>query len=233
MTPSNLLICRSKDALVKYAAHLLAGAIRETLQTKETCRFSLSGGSTPGPVYALLASEAAVGTLPFERIEIVFGDERCVAADHPDSNYAMAQSAFGPVFQRFKAVHRVQGELERARAADQYEQALATPIDVQLLGMGPDAHIASLFPGSVAFAHSRALAMAVQCPKPPPWRITVTPAVIQGATHTFVLAAGAEKAPALSDVFSKPVMPSQRPAQLVLDATWLVDEAAASQLTLK
>ncbi|MBN2529268.1 MAG: 6-phosphogluconolactonase [Deltaproteobacteria bacterium] len=233
MTPTNIVVCKSKSELVKKAAHLLAGAIRETLKQKETCRFSLAGGTTPEPAYRMLANADAVGELSFDKIEILFGDERCVPATHPDSNFAMAKEAFGDAFDHFKAVHRVKGELEKGEAARLYEAHLQTPIDVQLLGMGPDAHIASLFPGSVAFAHSSALAMAVQCPKPPPWRISITPKVVQDAIQTFILATGAEKAQALSDVFSKPINPSARPAQLVLDATWLVDEAAASLLNLK
>ncbi|MBN2716972.1 MAG: 6-phosphogluconolactonase [Deltaproteobacteria bacterium] len=233
MTPDNILICRNKKELIKKAAHLLAGAIRDTLQTQDVCRFSLAGGTTPGPAYAMLADASAVGLLPFEKIEILFGDERCVLEDHPDANHVMAREAFGSAFEKFKAVHRIKGEMERARAAEEYEQFLRTPIDVQLLGMGPDAHIASLFPGSVAFAHSSARAMAVQCPKPPPWRISVTPKVVQAAKQTFVLATGEEKAQALLDVFTKPVDVVARPAQLVLNATWLVDEAAASLLNLK
>lgn len=233
MTPANLVICRTREQLVKTAAHLLAGAIRETLQSRDICRLSLAGGTTPEPVYGMLADATAVGPLPLDRIEILFGDERCVAADHPDSNYLMAKNAFGAAFNAFRAVHRIQGELDKRAAAEAYEFSLQSPIDVQLLGMGPDAHIASLFPGSVAFAHSTALAMAVQCPKPPPFRISVTPKVVADAKHTFVLAAGAEKAQALLDVFTKPVDPSSRPAQLVLNATWLVDEAAASLLNLK
>ena len=145
----------------------------------------------------------------------------------------MAKTAFGEAFGQFRAVHRIKGELERTKAAEEYETALQTPIDVQLLGMGPDAHVASLFPGSVAFAHSSARAMAVQCPKPPPWRISVTPGVVKDAKQTFILATGEEKAPALLDVFTKPVDTSARPAQLVLDATWLVDAAAASLLEIK
>ncbi|MBN2341851.1 MAG: 6-phosphogluconolactonase [Deltaproteobacteria bacterium] len=232
MTPKDLLIYKEKPALVQAAAQLIAGAIRNTLQHQSTCKFALAGGSTPGPAYAALADAAVVGDLPFEKIEIVFGDERCVAADHPDSNYAMARQAFGEKFDQFMTVHRVAGELDRIQAAAEYESALATPIDVLLLGMGPDCHVASLFPGSVAFAHHHAKAMAVQCPKPPPWRITITPEVIKQSKHVFILATGAEKAPALLEVFTKPVDPTQRPAQLVLDGTWLVDAAAASQLNL-
>lgn len=233
MTPKNLLIYQSKGELVQATAQLLAGAIRETLRHQAVCTFGLAGGTTPGPAYAALADESVVGPLPFDKIEIVFGDERCVAADHIDSNYAMAKQSFGEKFEQFKAVHRVQGELDPRTAASAYEKALQHPIDVLLLGMGPDAHVASLFPDSVAFSHGSAKAMSVQCPKPPPWRVTITPVVVKDAKNTFILATGKEKAQALQDVFSKPVNPSQRPAQLVLDATWLVDAAAATELNLK
>ncbi len=234
MTPKGLLICRDKRDLQKAAARLLAGAVREILQSKDICTFSLAGGTTPGPVYRLLADERAVGRLPLERVEIFFGDERCVAADHRDSNYKMAEEAFGEGFSRFKNVHRIEGERERTEAAAAYAAALPSSLDIQLLGMGPDAHIASLFPGSPLFAESNgAKAAAVECPKPPPWRISVTPAVIGNAEETFVLATGAEKAQALSAVFNEPYNPATRPAQLVRDAVWLVDEAAAAGLKLQ
>ena len=74
MTPKNLVVCQTKDELVKKAAHLLTGAIRETLETQSTCRFSLAGGTTPGPAYAMLANPDAVGELPFDKIELLFGD---------------------------------------------------------------------------------------------------------------------------------------------------------------
>lgn len=233
MTPQNLLVYRSKNDLVKAAALLAAGVVREILQYQDTCTFSLAGGTTPGPAYRMLVNAEIVGLLPLERIEILFGDERCVPADDPDSNFKMAQDAFGEGFARFKKVHRIQGEIEPSEAAARYEAALQSPIDIQLLGMGPDTHIASIFPGSAAFAAPGAKAVPVQCPKPPPRRITVTPDVIKSARHTFVLATGAEKAAALFDVFTKPYDPVQRPAQLVLNATWLVDEAAASALDLQ
>ena len=230
MNPKRLVVYESKTELVRAAAQLLAGAIRETLEQKEICRFSLAGGSTPGPAYAALADPAIVGRLPFERIEILFGDERCVPADDPESNFAMAMAAFGPRFSEFKAVHRIQGEMEKNAAAAANEAVLQEPVDVMLLGMGPDCHVASLFPGSIAFQKEGTLATAVSCPKPPPWRITVSPEVITAAKNVFVLATGGEKAAALNAVFSAPVDPMKRPAQLVLDATWLVDGAAASKL---
>lgn len=233
MKAENLLIYQSKQTLIRQAAYLIAGAIRETLQLSSTCRIGLAGGSTPEPVYRLLCDETLVGALPFEKIELLFGDERCVSPDDSDSNFRMAKRAFGKHFSQFKKVERIQGELDRLTAATNYESALERPIDVLLLGMGPDAHIASLFPGSVAFAHTSALAMAVQCPKPPPWRITITPKVIEQAKQVFVLAAGKEKAAALEAVFSKPIHPAQYPAQLVHRATWMVDAAAAVQLNFK
>lgn len=228
MIPGNLVVYRSKAELIEAAALLLAGALRSALRTREICTFSLAGGSTPGPVYRMLADEAVVGSLPLERVAICFGDERCVPPDDNESNFKAARDAFGAGFSRFHAVHRIMGEKPYDEAVAAYNDVLKTPADVLLLGMGPDAHIASLFPGSSAFAASGARAVAVECPKPPPWRITVTPTVIREAGRIFVLAAGKEKASALAEVFSKPYDPLQRPAQLVTDATWLVDAAAAS-----
>ena len=234
MTPKNLLVYRDKDELVRTAAVLLAGTVREVLRSKDTCTFSLAGGTTPAPAYRMLVDERVVGPLPLDRVEVFFGDERCVAADHPESNYNMARQAFGEGFSKFKKVHRIEGERDRNDAAAAYAAVLPASLDIQLLGMGPDAHIASLFPGSPLFRASvDAKAAAVECPKPPPWRITVSPAVVRAADRTFVLAAGAEKAAALFQVFNEPVDPEKRPAQSVLEATWLVDEAAASRLTLR
>ena len=234
MTPKNLLVYRDKEALVRAAALLIAGEIREVLRSKETCTFSLAGGATPAPAYRMLVDEQIVGSLPLERVEVFFGDERCVAADHPDSNYNMAKTSFGEGFSRFKKVHRIEAEGDRDAAASAYAAVLPASLDIQLLGMGPDAHIASLFPDSPLFGESpKVKAAAVYCAKPPPWRISVSPAVIRAAERTFVLAAGEEKASALFAVFNEPVDPQKRPAQTAIEATWLVDEAAASRLTLK
>lgn len=232
MTPKNLIVYRSSEELAKAAALLLAGALREILLAKDTCSFSLSGGTTPGPVYGRMADSRLAGELPLERVEVFFGDERCVPAHDPNSNYKMAKEAFGEVFSRFKEVHRIRGERDPSEAVEEYDALLRTPIDVQLLGMGPDAHIASIFPGSSAFASGGSKVAAVECPKPPPLRITVTPGVIRSAARTFVIVTGVGKSSALFDVFTKPGDPELYPAQLALEGTWLVDEAAACKLRL-
>ncbi len=228
MSFNTLLICDTVAQLQSAAALLIAGAIREVLQKQELCRIALSGGTTPGPVYRHLVNAHLCGPLPLHRIHLLFGDERCVPPDHPDSNYRMAAQWFGDAFSQFGAVRRIRGEEEPVAEALRCASDFAQPIDMLILGMGEDGHVASIFPHSAAFDAGERRTMAVDCPKPPPRRITITPAVIEAASQIFVVVSGGAKADAVARVFEKDVSEHCFPARLAQGGTWLLDRSAAA-----
>jgi 6-phosphogluconolactonase len=128
-------------------------------------------------------------------------------------------------------VHRMRGELaDRDAAARAYEAELPQRIDVMVLGIGEDAHTASLFPGSPALGEERRQVLPVTGPKPPPERLSMTPPVLRAARVCVVLASGAGKAEAVQRAFLAPLDPVQFPIQLAREGVWFLDPAAASAL---
>ena len=181
----------------------------------------LAGGNTPKRCYELLAG----AEVRWGRVTVLFGDERCVPPDDPDSNYRLARKALldrvAPA-----TVHRIAGELgpdEAAAAYDGIVGALA-PLDVVLLGAGEDGHTASLFPGHPE-VHASGFAVGVRnAPKPPPDRVSLTLPALQGARRVIVLATGAGKADAVARARRGEV-----PSGMIAGALWLLDRAAAGQ----
>ena len=212
------------EAVARAAAEAIAQAILAAADAKPF-HLALAGGTTPKRVYELLGARP----LPWPRVQFWFGDERCVAPDDPASNYAMARAALLERAQPPAAnVHRMRGELaDRDAAAREYEAALPPQLDLLLLGIGPDGHTASLFPGSKALRERGRRVVAVTGPKPPPNRLTITPPVIAAAARVLVLATGAEKATAVRCAFASDTDPIECPARLLRDAEWHLDRAAA------
>jgi 6-phosphogluconolactonase len=200
-------------------------------------RIALAGGSTPRATYALLSQPPFRDRIEWGEVEIYFGDERCVPPDHPDSNYRMAQETLlSKVPIAAEQVHRIAGERSPMEAADEYVAELRTAgvpprMDLVLLGMGPDGHTASLFPGTTALKETKAPAVAVYVPKLDVWRVTLTAPVLSGGGEVIVTAVGAEKADALALALEGP--DGSVPIQLVQPhaLTFLVDRAAAAKLS--
>jgi 6-phosphogluconolactonase len=177
--------------LAAFSAREIAAVLRQTVANEGHASLGLAGGNTPRASYLSLAE---LPDVPWDKVTIYFGDERCVPADHPDSNYRMADEA---LLSRVKvaAVERMDGpNPDREAAARAYEAVLPAALDVLLLGIGEDGHTASLFPGSVAARELTRMVVPVVGPKPPPERLSVTPRVLQAARYVIMLAAGAGKA---------------------------------------
>jgi 6-phosphogluconolactonase len=202
---------------------------------------ALAGGTTPKAAYELLAQEPRRSKVDWANVEIYFGDERCVPPDDDRSNYKMARLALLdrvpiPAFN----VYRMRGEEDPAAAARAYAQILRERLgdppkfDLVMLGMGPDAHTASLFPGSDPHADDRHLVRAVYVSKLDAYRLTITPLVINEARRVVVATEGDAKAEALRSVFDEAEDPIARPIQAVRpkngETIWLVDRAAARLL---
>ena len=215
-----------RDALVAEAARRIATALREAVEARGSASFATSGGSTPGPIHRALV---ALGPdhVPWKRVSVFFVDERCVPPSSQDSNYRLArETLLDPLGLLSSRVHRMEGErADRDGAAKDYAARLPEALDVVLLGMGEDGHTASLFPGAPALEERRAKVLAVQGPKPPPWRLTLTLPVLEAARHVLGVALGAGKA----DVVRRMRAGEKLPAARVSHAEWLLDPAAAGQ----
>lgn len=224
------------DTLARAAADQIAMVAAKT----NTCHIALSGGQTPKHLFRLLV-ERGRSFLPWDRIELWWVDERCVAPDHPDSNYGAAYSALiAPLRLDAATVHRMEGERDPDAAAADYERALTAALgippvfDLVLLGMGPDGHIASLFPGSDGVRETQRFVVANRVDSPithgPATRLTLTYPAINAAKRIRFLVAGADKADTLAAVLAGP--DGAYPAQSVAgtDVAWFVDDAAAAKL---
>jgi 6-phosphogluconolactonase len=241
----SLQIYDNLDQLTRAAADLVAQQ-SVLARPRGVFRVALSGGSTPRPVFQLLATTPYRERIDWSQVQFYWGDERNVGPDSPESNYRMAKEALldhVPVAP--EQVHRMRGELAAAEAAAEYEQVLARTFalapgafprfDLILLGMGPDGHTASLFPYTSALAIRDRTVVANAVPKLQAERITLTAPTLNAAANVVFLIAGADKADALAAVLQGPAQPEEYPSQLIAPTngtlTWMVDRAAAAKLS--
>ncbi|MBZ5598216.1 MAG: 6-phosphogluconolactonase [Acidobacteriia bacterium] len=230
--------------LFQAAATEFVRLANEAVRARGRFCVALSGGSTPKSLFSLLAS-GSVPSIPWDKICFFFGDERHVPPDHPDSNYRMADEAMlSKVPLRPENVFRVRGEeKDAAVAAQAYEQVLVTffrlkpaefpRFDLILLGMGPDGHTASLFPGSPALQERDRLVVSNWVEKFKTDRITMTFPVINHAAFIMFMVSGPDKAQPLHEVLENPAsdLPSRKIQPLDGSLLWLVDRAAAAALS--
>ncbi len=231
MSGPERIVVEDAARLADAAAEWVAAAIERALAERGRCSLALAGGETPRPVYERLAREPLASRIRWRDVTVFFGDERAVAPDDPASNYHMARAALLDRLPAAPRVHRMEAERpDGDAAARDYERLLPESLDVLLLGMGPDGHTASLFPGSPALEERTRLVLAVTGTKPPPRRLTITPPVIAAARRIAVLAAGGAKAPAVARALHGPPAPQDCPAQLARRGAWFLDPAAAGAL---
>lgn len=204
---TRLTTCLDAESVAERAAAHVSRQLQRARQERGVAHVALSGGTTPGRTYELLAREPA----DWQDVEVWFADERCVPPDDPESNFLLASEALlGPAGIPAERVHRMEGELGPHEGARRYANELSGRVpslgggppvlDVVVLGIGPDGHIASLFPGAGELdASPEAVCLGVvDSPKPPPERITVSLAVLRAARGCLLLANGASKADAVS-----------------------------------
>ena len=238
----NLTIYPDPDGFVHGAAELITDLALAAVAATDRCTVALAGGRTPRPVYAMLASPAFASRIPWDRVHVFFGDERCVPADDERSNYRMAREALLDHVPLPPAnIHRIAGEADPALAALAYEQEMRRffrtevppAIDLICLGMGDDGHTASLFPGSAGLREQERWVMPQYVEAMSSWRVTVTPVLINAARNVAFMVAGAGKAETLARVLTGPYEPDALPAQLVQPVNgqthWLVDAAAGAR----
>ncbi|HEV2749069.1 MAG TPA: 6-phosphogluconolactonase [Gemmatimonadales bacterium] len=232
---SRHIVVEDVKAFPQRAAEWLGEAIAAVLAARQQCAIALSGGRTPGPVYAALAAGDSRSRIDWSRVDVYFGDERGVPPDDAESNYRMAMEVLlSHVAIPAGRIHRIQAESrDLDAAAATYARELPAALDVLVLGMGADGHTASLFPGSRALREHQRRAVAVDSPKPPRRRITITPPVIAAARHVVMLVTGRDKASAVARALDGDADPGDVPAVLARPphGVWFLDPAAAAQLS--
>ncbi len=209
---------------------------------------ALSGGTTPRALYETLAKDEWSSRLDWKAVTFVFGDERCVPPDHPESNFGMAQAAlFHPLGIPAAQVVRMRGEdPEPERAARDYEEQLRSEcpiagqwpkLDLVLLGLGQDGHIVSLFPGTPALGEQRRWVVPNRAPTGVRSRLTLTLGVINRASVVLFLVTGSAKASVVRAVLEprtgeERTLPAARVRPENGRVVWLLDGAASAELTI-
>ena len=233
--------------LARAAADVFIAAANHAVEKKGAFTVALSGGSTPKALYSMLATDRDLNArVPWQKIDFFFGDERHVPPEHADSNYRAAHEAMlSKVPVSPARVFRMRGEYkETEKAAAEYEQSLREffhlsagqlpRFDLVMLGMGPDGHTASLFPGTKALEEHQRLVTSNWVGKFYTHRITMTAPVLNNAACVMFMVHGPDKAQPLKAVLEGPYEPDQLPAQLIRPAHgtlwWLVDQSAAALL---
>ncbi len=224
------------EALRLRAAEEIVRAVARAISEKGRCTLCLAGGTTPAGAYETIAAHHA-GALDWSRVDFFWNDERCVPPDDPSSNFGLAQrtllSRLGPCSDR---VHRMRGEIAPQEGARDYEVRLARVFtglprfDLLLLGLGDDAHIASLFPGHPALEERQRWVLPVEVEAPVRHRLTLTSPVLNNAARILFLVSGEKKAAAVRSVLGGQRDARTFPAQLIGPSdghvTWLIDRAA-------
>jgi 6-phosphogluconolactonase len=236
---TRLTTCPDAEAVAVRAAAHIERQLQRLREEHGRAHLALSGGTTPGRTYELLAAEMP----EWDGVEVWFADERCVAPDDEQSNYRLvAETLLRPAAIPAAQVHRMEGELGPEEGAQRYAHELVEHVpraggerpgppvlDLVVLGIGPDGHVASLFPGADALkAGEDAICLGVRdSPKPPPERITLSLAVLRAARGCLLLATGASKADAVNAMLGDPT--PHVPASLLRRErlTVIVDDAAA------
>lgn len=247
-------ITKSIDDLMRTTATGIVDAARSAIAERGVFTIALSGGATPRLLFELLASPEVSGEVPWEDVQVFWGDERHVPPDHPDSNYRMAKEALlDRVPVPSQNVHRIMAELPNPdTVAVAYEHELKHAFDLEdttapghaqllprfdliLLGIGEDGHTASLFPHSPALAERKRLVAANPVPKLQTTRITFTLPLINNAARVWFLVTGGSKAKILHDVIEGPYRPDDLPSQYVNptdgELLFLLDSTATVELS--
>ena len=237
-----LFIAGSADDLAREAASRLVETAAQAIATRGRFAVALSGGSTPRRLYQLLTQPPYHQSIDWTRVHLFFADERFVPHDDEDSTVRLVrETLLAGVDVPDDNFHAMPTEGDTPEGcASRYETTLrdffggdAPDFDLILLGMGPDAHTASLFPGHPDPAGL--VASIHDSPKPPPIRLTLTYEAIHAADAVWFLITGADKAATLERVFrSDPGDPQALPAARIQArdgrSVWLVDEAAGAHI---
>lgn len=224
-------------SLIEAATEQFVHAARTAIAKRGVFHVALAGGSTPKGLYQKLSTSPYVEQIDWSRVHLFFGDERCVLPTHDDSNFKMASEAMiNHVPIPAENVHRMPTEEGVApEVAIRYGRTMLDtladqPLDLVLLGLGPDGHIASLFPDTDALDVTDRTTTSLFVEKFNSWRVTMTYPTINAARQVIVFIAGEAKAAIVNEITTDAVqgLPVQRLAPQG-EYYWYMDAAAAGQ----
>jgi 6-phosphogluconolactonase len=239
---TEIVVLPDGEAVAREAAQRFAELATSAVESRGRFSAALSGGSTPGRLYQLLAQEPYRAQVPWQESYLFWGDERCVPPEDPGSNYRRAEVALiRHVPMPPDNVYRIRGELEPTAASRAYARTLIDffcgprpRFDLIFLGLGQDGHTASLFPGSAALQETERLAVPVGADYQgrPTRRVTLTLPAINAARQVLFLVTGSGKAEIVRTVIhdQTPVLPAQQVRPVAGKLTWLLDAEAARLL---
>ncbi len=238
-----LILCQDKEDLADKAARTFAKIVNSCLENSDTCTVALSGGSTPKVLYERLLKPDLVETIDWAKIHFFVSDERCVLHESNESNFGNAQrELFEPLKLKKENLHPTEGQdKDASEAAAQYENLIRKELragpnniprfDIIFLGMGPDGHTASLFPGSRALTEKERLVAENYVEKFKAERITFTYPLINNAANVIFLVAGEDKAEVLAEVMQQAgKYPCERVKPSNGRLCWVIERGAASRL---
>jgi 6-phosphogluconolactonase len=245
VTEPDIIICPDAAELNRRAAELFIQRAGEAATRSGRFAVALSGGSTPKALYSLLATPGFADRIPWPKVNLFWGDERCVPPEHPESNYrTVRESLLTKISIPSENIHRMAGEKEPGVAATEYENELKTffqflqsappRFDLILLGLGEDGHMASLFPGSEALKETKRLVVANFVDKLNAHRLTLTLPVLNESAQIVFLVAGKSKANIVKELLvTRPTIakfPAQRIQPVDGALTWFITRDAAAEL---
>jgi len=253
---ARIVVASDPEDLARRAADQVCGLLAAAIAERGIAHFVLTGGSSPLRLYAELRREPWRSSVEWSRVVLWMGDDRYVPSDDADSNAGVARrllldpdaSPNGPLpvppdNVRFFPIDAARSRADGAEwAAHEYGAQISAAVpgdppifDLILLGLGPDGHMLSVFPGSAALESATPLVLTIPAPthaEPHLPRLTLNPRVVPAARAVMLLCQGGAKAGIVAAVLTEPRDPRRFPAQLAAgpNATWLLDAAAASRL---
>lgn len=222
------------DATITFCVEHFLGCAQEAIESRGQFTVALSGGSTPKVIYEKLTSPAYRNRIDWSKVLLFWSDERCVPADHPDSNYKMAiEAGFGTLPIPEENIFRMVGEGDKEQHARDYDALITEKIpderfDLVMLGMGEDGHTASLFPKTHGLHTVKRNTITNFIPKFDTWRLSLTFECINAARHIAIYVLGSNKVPMLKAVLNGPydpdILPIQRVGTQITPALWITDQ---------
>lgn len=236
-------IFRDRETMSRAAAEFFIDVSNSKTEAKRKFSVALSGGNTPRAMYEYLAGNEKQRRAPWGKIDVFWGDERCVGLDDPSNN---AFNAFNLLLNKIPVIHdniyRIESELPPEEAAKRYEDVLRNyfgneppRLDLIFLGLGENGHTASLFPYTPVLKETERWVSSVFLEKGNMFRITLTPPVINLAENIVFLVSGSNKSSILRQVIEGDYDPYRLPAQLIRPLNgrlyWFIDREASSLLS--
>jgi 6-phosphogluconolactonase len=236
-----IIIANNDSELARMGADIFTESAKKAVLERGRFIVAISGGQTPRPVHKLLAGDQYYNEMPWDKTHVFWTDERCVPLNHPASNYGRALEDFlEAVPIPSTQVHSMPVNLPAEKGALKYEQELidffqlqkgeAPVFDLIFLGLGPDGHAASLFPGSNALEEKHRLILAVKGRYPDVDRLTMTLPVLNNVRKIVFMVSGKDKARIVHEVLTQgqKEFPAQKIRPLNGDLLWILDRSSAS-----